>query len=309
MNIGESEVPLLRAIAGPELFAHLKEAVKSWHLRRVEADLRTIRPFLSDAQLLRHYLRPLRKDTIGTVAELFAVARGASRARNLTPHAHGRGSKRIDALLTYEGESFALEVKHQRDAFPFDGRRTGTISNTSIHEGLRPGADLRFSDLAPLKGATKQVPGSDIWRSTLIEAAAQLSPDRPGIIAVSVDAFGSDVIDDIGAALYGDSEIVATPTASGRSGLETARVENGVFAQGEFAHVQQVWFFKLQPTAMLFGSEHETLCEWAHGAHNPNAPTREIPGPLTFAFPEVIGPRDVASYIAPLLAHTLDPDG
>lgn len=113
MSLRESEVPLLRAIAGPRLFTQLKEAVKDWHLRRVEADLSTIRPFLSDAELLRHYVRPFRTHTIATVAELFAVARGASRARSLTPHARGRGSKKIDALLTYKEDSVALEVKHQ----------------------------------------------------------------------------------------------------------------------------------------------------------------------------------------------------
>ena len=203
------EVALLRETAGAALFEKLAEQVKDWHLRRVDSDLSIVRRFLSDAEIQRHYLRPLLNDKGSTVAELFAVARAASRSQELVPHAPGQRSKNVDARLTFPSGYVALEVKHQRDTFPFSERVAVTDPDVSLHVGLRPSADLRFLDLPPLEGATKQVPGSDVWRATLLEAASQLPLDIPGVIAVSVDAFGSDLFDDIRAALYGDGVVLS----------------------------------------------------------------------------------------------------
>jgi hypothetical protein len=283
------EVPRLREIAGGDLFEKLAEQVKDWHLRRVESDLSVVQRFLSDAEILRHYLRPLLNDKVSTVAELFAVARAASRSLELVPHAPGQGSKNVDARLTLPSGYVALEVKHQRDTFPFSDRVVSTDPDTPLHVGLRPGADLRFLDLPPLQGATKQVPGADVWRATLLEAASQLPLDMPGVIAVSVDAFGSDLIDDIRSALYGDEVVLATPTESTGSTFRTARVPNGAFAQSEFSHVAEVWFFRLQPTPVREAGDHETMCEWAHGASNPQTKWGTLPDALAYAFPEVFG--------------------
>jgi hypothetical protein len=289
MPLRSDEVPRLRAIAGTELFEKLNAKVKDWHLRRVESDLFVVQRFLSDAEILRHYLRPLLNDKVSAVAELFAVARAASRSQGFLPHAGGRGRKNMDARLTFPSGDVALEVKHQRDTFPFGDRVVDTDPNAPLHVGLRPGADLRFLDLPPLHGATKQVPGADIWRATLLEAASQMPLEIPGVIAVSVDAFGSDLVDDIRAALYGDEVVEATSAGPTGSTFRAVRVPNGVFGQTEFGHVIELRFFRLQPAPLGDTGQHETMCEWAHGASNAQSIWGRVPDPIALAFPEVFG--------------------
>ena len=281
-------LPVLYRVAGADLFAKLVAALGAWHLARVEADLAQIQRLLPDQQLRTHYVAPLVNDKVGTVAELFAVARASLHASALLPHAPGPNKKNFDARLCFGTDVVALEVKHQRDAFPFNSPPEDIEGAGRMYEGMRPGADHRFFDLPPLKGATQQVPGADIWRQTLLEAATQLPQDIPAIIAVSVDAFGG-FEDDVVAALIGDPQTVARQWSDGAITVREERLENGVFHLDSFKHVTGVWFFKLHPElSTKEGFDYVSICVWALGTMNYNSTKETLPPVLTFGLPNVV---------------------
>ena len=282
-------LPVLYRVAGADLFSKLGATLGSWHLARVEEDLTQVQRLLSDQQLRSHYVIPLVNDKVGGVAELFAVARASLHANALVPHAPGPGTKNFDARLQFGADVVALEVKHQRDAFPFNSPAEEIESVGRIYEGMRPGVDHRFVDLPPLKGATQQAPGADIWRQTLLEAATQLPQDMPAIIAVSVDAFGG-FEDDVLAALIGDAQTVARQWSDGTITFREERLENGVFHLDSFRHVTAVWFFKLHPElSAMEGFDYVSVCVWARGSLNHNTVTQTLPQLLAFGMPNVVG--------------------
>jgi hypothetical protein len=281
-------LPVLYRVAGATLFAKLVEDTGVWHLARVEADLAQVQRLLPDQQLRTHYVAPLLNDKIGTVAELFAVARASLHASALVPHAPGPNKKNFDARLSFGTGIIALEVKHQRDAFPFNSPPKSVEGAGRLYEGMRPGVDHRFVDLPPMEGATQQVPGADIWRQALLEAATQLPQDIPAIIAVSVDAFGG-FEDDVVAALVGDPQTVARQWPDGAITVREERLANGVFHLDSFKHVTGVWFFKLHPeVSTKEGFDHVSICVWALGVMNYNSTKDTLPPALTFGLPNVV---------------------
>jgi hypothetical protein len=173
--------------------------------------------------------------------------------------------------------------------FPFNSPPEEFGGVGRLYEGMGPGIDHRFVDLPPLEGATQQVPGADIWRRTLLEAAAQPPQDVPGIIAVSVDAFGG-FEDDVVAALIGDAQTVARKWSDDAITFREERLENGVFHIDSFRHVSAVWFFKLHPElSPKDGFDYATVCVWARGSLNSNSNKQVLPEPLAFALPNVVG--------------------
>lgn len=282
-------LPVLFRVAGADLFATLVTALGAWHLARVEEDLSQVQRLLSDPQLRTHYVAPLVNDKVGAVAELFAVARASRHASALVPHAPGPKNKNFDARIQCGADAVALEVKHQKDAFPFNSPPEDIASVGRMYEGMRPGVDHRFLDLPPLEGATQQVPGADIWRKTLLEAATQLPQDIPGVVAVSVDAFGG-FEDDVVAALVGDPQTIARRWSDGAITLREERLENGVFHLDSFRHVSAVWFFKLHPEpSAKDGFDYVSICVWARGSLNHNSNLQTLPQLFTFGLPNVVG--------------------
>jgi len=280
--------PTLRAVAGDPLYRQALEALKPWHLSRADYDLQVLRARLKDGPLRKHYVRPLVSDGIGAVAELFAVARASKYVDSLHPHARGPGRKKFDARLTIGTQDLAIEVKHQSDDFPFSSRDDNwEVPGAGIlHGGVRPGVDPKFTNTSPPPGATRTVPGAQIWRDTLVEAATQLPKDIPGIVAVSVDAFGG-FESDIAAALVGDSMMVGRKWSDGHITRDQERCGNGVLGLDSFRHVAAVWFFKLHPTLLPASDRYETMCVWARGCANPLATGPPLPSAIWLSLPTV----------------------
>lgn len=278
----------VRTVAGAALFEQLQAAIQPWDLARVDKDLACLSRLLPSDALRHHYLQPMLNDGIATVAELFAVARAAGAADHVEPHAAGRGSKVVDALLRFGTLDVALEVKHQRDRFPFNGvfePLEGGIGG--IYSSERPGADTRYLDEVPPERMTQKVPGSEIWRQTLQEAAQQLPMGCPTVVAVSVDAFGG-FEEDVVAALVGDSVVTARLYHDGTHDWREERLPNGVFAQASFNVVTGVYFFRLHPEPADDSPEdYEQMCVWARGSKNPNAAIQQLPEQLVFSLPNV----------------------
>ena len=267
----------------------LVEAVGAPTAARVEADLACLQHLLSLQTSRREYLQPILDGEDGAIAELFAAARIARDATGIEPHASGRGRRRCDALVHFGGFGVFVEVKHQRDAFPFNDPGEEVRPGITIHGGSRPGADTRYMD-DPAPDTTEALPGATIWRETLEEAAAQLPQDDPGLIIISVDAFGGQD-EDTYAALFGDPVRVARPHPQGHgSVMEWRRYQNGVFHDARFSHVAGVWFFRLT----VDGADQPPTrrCDWARGHLNPSYSGPSLPDDLTYALPNVIGLQD-----------------
>jgi hypothetical protein len=260
--------PFLKATAGNKLHGKLCTQVRPWYLRLAERDLPIIGRFLSTSELRKHYVRPLLTDTLGTVAEIFAVARGIRCATALTPHAPGPGGANFDALLGFGPDLVGFEIKHRRDNSPFDGRKIEVEGGLELYESERPGADPKISGAPISERFTRKVPPASIWRDVMEDAASQLRRDLPNVIAVSVDNFG-EIEGDLVAALLGDPYFIATPGETGSS-IRTARYDNGVFLHDSFSHIAGVWFFKLHPESLAeSATDYESVCNWARFARNP----------------------------------------
>ena len=275
---------ILEALAGPQLFGQLKDALDGWDLARANKDLGRLSRLLSPQELKTHYVQPLLHDCEGTIAEIFAVARAARNATHVLPHCPGPGRKNFDALLTFGSDPVAIEVKHQRDQFPFNTAPVD-VEGMKLYSGQRPGADPRYLGQSVPPEMTQSLPGSDIWRATLLEAATQLPRTIPTIAVVSADASGGldlDVVD----ALCGDSTMVGRLYEDGTHDTREERLGNGAFAQDAFVHVSAVYFFRLSAD----GEEMEQrgmTCNWARGALNPRAHYSQLPDSITFALPNV----------------------
>ena len=211
---------------------------------RVLEDLVALRHLLSDQVIQREYVEPIIREEEGAVAELFAIARIPRGATEIEPHAPGHGRRVCDARVQAGGRSMFVEVKHQRDNFPFNDPGAEVAPGITAHGGSRPGADPRYMGDPPAD-TTDPLPGATIWRETLEEGAAQLPRNEPGIIIVSCEAFlGLD--EDTYDAVFGDPVVVAQPHPQGHGSLtRERRLGNGFFDDSRFSHVAGVWFFRL----------------------------------------------------------------
>lgn len=247
---------------------------------RVLQDASWLGRLLDPAVIHREYVAPILGGDRGAVAELFVAARLATTATCLTPHVAGHGNKRCDAQAVFGGAAVFVEVKRQRDDFPFN--RPGTVLEigVSAYAGSRPGADPRFLGDPPAN-TTDPLPGASIWRGALEEAAAQLPRGHPGIIAVQCEATGDLDIDTCDA-LFGDMILVAKPHPRGWGSItEEGRLANGFFSDERFRHVAGVWFFRLS----VDWSEAPAVlrADWARGARNPTYVGEELAEELAYA--------------------------
>lgn len=252
---------------------------------RFDEDARSLARLLSPQDLRRHYVQAFEAGEQGTMAEAFAVARASTFALSLEPHVAIQSGRNYDARLTFRAADVGIEVKHQRYRFPFDRQGIKVDEGIELHIGSRPGADPRVLDMSR-PDTTHSLPGSSVWRETLLDAAHQLPRDLPGIVALSVDAFG-DFATDVEDALYGDLTVETRPNSLGvGSARSIARLGNGVFAQADFRHVSAVWFFRLRLV-----DEPVLLCDWALHAENPRR-TRDLPAECAICLPSVPGSTD-----------------
>jgi hypothetical protein len=144
--------------------------------------------------------------------------------------------------------------------------------------------DTRFVDMGTPEGLTHKVPGSSIWREALLDAANQLPKELPGVVALSVDAFGAELFSDLVDALLGDREVVAAPG----QGLREVRIRNGVFTLDSFNHVTAVWLFRLQPQNVSPNPDDLVrMCLWARGCNNHGARVISVPMALQLSLPNV----------------------
>lgn len=234
-------------------------------VERVTEDLGVLGKFVRLEDLKRAYQAPLRRGEPGTVEEIFAIARLSVGAVSVRLHQPtGRGNRNFDAEVSASDWSFAVEVKHQRDRFPFNATPMTTPEGLEVFESTRPGVDYRYLDLAR-PDTTQPLPGSDIWRTTVAEALDQLPEVRPGVVALSVDAFGDHEID-VESALYGDEVLVARPNPVGVGSIHTStRIGNGIFSQERAGTLVGVLAFRLRP------DDHDTkvMPNWIRWYPNP----------------------------------------
>lgn len=111
---------------------------------RVEEDTACLKHLLEAEVVRREYLEPVLRGERGAPAELFAAARIGRGATALEPHAQSRGRRRCDALVHYGDFGVFVEVKHQRDSFPFNDPGVEVQPGLTAHGGTRPGADPRY---------------------------------------------------------------------------------------------------------------------------------------------------------------------
>ena len=269
--------------------AALVAAVGSPTLARVQEDVAALGHLLSDEVIQREYLDPILRGEEGAVPELFSVARLARGATEIEPHAPGHRRRVCDARVQSGSQSIYVEVKHQRDNFPFNDPGVEVAPGITTHTGTRPGADPRYMG-GPPPHTTDPLPSATIWRETLEEAAAQLPRSDPGLILVSCEAFGG-LDEDTNAALFGDPVIVARPHPRGWGSVTEERLlGNGFFSDSRFSHVAGVWFFRLR----VDGSDQPQVRrrDWARGHLNPNYSGSSLPDELTYSIPNVIGTED-----------------
>ena len=254
---------------------------------RVISDCGRLGRLLSAQAVRAAYVSRVLQGEPGSIPELFAIARVSSKATAVEPHAIGRRQRRCDARVLFNGLRIYVEVKHQRDRFPFARDGNEITPGLVGYSGSRPGADTRYLGEGP--GVTSEpLPGSTLWRGAIEEAAAQLPEAEPGLIMVSCDAF-LGVEDDAWAALFGDPIVVARPDPRGWGSIaEERRLGNGVFRDPRMRHVAGVWFFRLRTLTGLEDCGGLLLCDWAQGALNPAYAGSPLPDDLTYSLPNVI---------------------
>ena len=119
--------------------AALVAAVGSPTLARVQEDVAALGHLLSNKVIQREYLDPILRGEEVAVPELFSVARLARGATEIEPHAPGHRRRICDARVQSGGQSIYVEVKHQRDNFPFNDPGVEVAPGITTHTGTRPG--------------------------------------------------------------------------------------------------------------------------------------------------------------------------
>lgn len=235
-------------------------------IRRLTDDLEAVARLADVSVLKKEYQNPLKSGERGTVEEVFAIARLSNGAVSVDLHQPtGRGNRNCDAKVTISTCTFAVEVKHRRDDFPFNAAPQPSPDGLAFFQASRPGADHRYLDL-PRPDTTQPIPGSHIWRATVLDAIEQLPDEQAGIVALSIEAFGDHDID-VEAALYGDEVLLAKPKPEGiGSTHEWTRIGNGVFSQANARSLVGVYAFRLRAN----DDDSALLPDWVRWYPNPS---------------------------------------